>query len=88
MNEEEITKEMAYLCIGEDLNKLNEHQIYLIDFHGIKYYEVDNCKLIRNEKRIYCSCNESYCWHVFKVIFDSKKAQSRQLDIISCSQTF
>ena len=76
----EITKEMAYLCIGEDIFKLSKHSLYIIDFHGIKYYEVDKQKLIKDDKRIYCSCNENYCWHVFKLIFDEKDAEPKKLE--------
>ena len=74
MNSSEITKEMAYLCIGEEINKLNTEQIFYEHFKGIKYFIIGNEKLICGEDGIFCSCNERYCWHVFKLVFDEKKA--------------
>ena len=65
---------MAYLCIGDDMDRLESTNIYVYSFKGVKYFEVDLQKVIKGESVIFCSCNENYCWHIFKVLFDEKKA--------------
>ena len=74
MNFKEVTREMAYLCIGDEIDQLDSVQIFYKFFKGIKYFLVSEEKVIRVENGIFCSCNESYCWHIFKVVFDEKKA--------------
>lgn len=77
MHIEGINKEMVYLCIGDDLLKIKETELFVEYFQGVKYYVVDKCKIICGEKRIFCSCNENYCWHIFKVVLDEKSAKSK-----------
>ena len=72
MNTEIISIEMAYLFIGEDIKNFKKHKLEEKYFQGIKYYETDNNKIIKNEKIYFCSCNESYCWHIFRVIFEDQ----------------
>jgi hypothetical protein len=78
MNREGITNEMVYLCIGDDLEKIASTQIYARYFQGIKYYTVGQFSLIEGEAQIFCSCNENYCWHIFKLVLDGKKAIDSQ----------
>lgn len=70
METEGITKEMVYLCIGDELNNLNTTEISVEYFEGIKYYLIGGFSLIRGESLIHCSCNQNYCWHIFKLILD------------------
>ncbi len=65
---DEITDEMIYLCIGEDFRHIKNSKVIIKYFKGVKYYTVDNFNLIANKLQIFCSCNESYCWHIFKII--------------------
>lgn len=76
MLKNKITREMVYLCIGEDLDLLDNAQLYYKFFKGVKYFKVDENYLICNEGQIFCSCNERYCWHVFKVVLDEEKAKA------------
>ena len=69
MNFEKITREMVYLCIGEDLEILDKSEIKVEYFHGIKYFIVDShWNIIKGENSLLCSCNENYCWHIFRVV--------------------
>ena len=52
------------------MDKIDTEEIVYRVFKGVKLYEVGNERVIRGEKGIFCSCNESYCWHIFKVVFD------------------
>lgn len=72
----EITKEMVYLCIGDDIQYLDYENIYYDVFKGVKYYIVENEKVLKEEEQLFCSCNENYCWHIFKVILNNKIAKS------------
>lgn len=69
-----ITREMIYLCIGEEINKINTEQIFYTNFKGIKYYLIGDEKIISGENGIFCSCNQRYCWHIFKFVLDEEKA--------------
>lgn len=75
----EITREMAYLCIGEDLEKIDLSELTFKVFKGIKYYLVDDYKVIEHESQLFCSCNESYCWHIFKIVLDKDKAKLKTM---------
>ena len=81
MNSDGITKEMAYLCIGDEMDNLGKEQIFYKNFKGIKYFSVGGENVIRGENGIFCSCNQSYCWHIFKLVFDEKKAIRNDTDI-------
>jgi hypothetical protein len=78
MSPNEITREMAYLCIGEEINKVNTEQILYSNFRGIKYFIIGKEKVIKGESGIFCSCNQNYCWHIFKLVFDEAQALKKQ----------
>lgn len=69
-----ITREMVYLCIGDDIEHVERSKIHVEYFKGIKYFTVCGFHIIRGESQIFCSCNESYCWHIFKLILDEDNA--------------
>lgn len=77
MQNRKVTREMAYLCIGDDLELVDKTPIYMETFKGVKYYIVDDVKLICKDSYIFSSCNEKYCWHVFKVALDKENAVNR-----------
>lgn len=68
----EITKEMVYLCIGDDLKKIENTKIQIVYFQGIKYFEINEYRIIEGNEILFCSCNEKYCWHIFKVVLEKK----------------
>lgn len=74
MDFKNINREMAYLCIGNEIGKLDTEPIFYNVFKGVKYFFIGNEKVIKGEKSIFCSCNQNYCWHIFKLVFDEKKA--------------
>ncbi|ELA42563.1 uncharacterized protein VICG_00315 [Vittaforma corneae ATCC 50505] len=74
MDYSNITREMVYLCIGEDLELLDSSELYCTFFKGIKYFIAGTEKVIRGDSQIFCSCNERYCWHIFKVVLDEDRA--------------
>lgn len=69
-----ITREMVFLCIGDDLQIIDSTELKYKIFEGIKYYVVSGFKVIERENQMFCSCNYSYCWHIFKVVLDKEKA--------------
>lgn len=60
-----VTREMVYLCIGEDMRYLQTETVTTEYFRGIKYYRVGEWSLIRGKSQIHCSCGASHCWHIF-----------------------
>ncbi|KAI4292504.1 hypothetical protein PAPHI01_1778 [Pancytospora philotis] len=70
-----VTREMVYLCIGDELGLVDQSELRVHYFHGIRYYTVADAKLIRGDSRIHCSCGADYCWHIFKVLMDADKAR-------------
>lgn len=74
MNNENISRELIYLCVGEEINRMDNSTVKFENFYGIRYYTVDESyQVIFGTDRIYCSCNERYCWHIFKIISINKK---------------
>lgn len=69
-----ISRELVYLYIGNDLNLLDKSTLRYTVCQGIKYFLVDSHKVIHDKSEYFCSCNEKYCWHIFKVILDYKTA--------------
>ncbi|KAI5169193.1 hypothetical protein PAEPH01_0515 [Pancytospora epiphaga] len=75
----ELSREMLYLYIGNDINRMENSTLTVKYFKGIQYFEVDGIQLITDETRIYCACNESYCWHVFKVLVTEGKKFTKMI---------
>jgi hypothetical protein len=74
MNYNKITREMVYLCIGDDIDLLDNAILYYKIFRGVKYFIIGNERVIFGESQVFCSCNERYCWHIFKAVLDKNKA--------------
>lgn len=81
MNVQGISLEMAYLYVGDDVDRIKTARLYVKYFKGIKYYEVDEHMLIKSERQIHCSCNEKYCWHILKLVIDEGKAISKSYSL-------
>lgn len=78
MLNKDITREMVYLCTGEDLELIDTMEIYYNSFKGVKYYTVGENRIIGNGRQLFCSCNETYCWHILKVALDESKAKRKE----------
>ena len=64
-----ISREMIFLCIGNDIEKLDKSTIKKENFRGIEFYIVDDkWRIIWGSEKLHCSCNERYCWHIFKAL--------------------
>lgn len=74
VNKESLSREMVFLCIGaEDMRRLDTEIAISMAFRGLKYFTVGNERVIRGLKgfcgeRVFCSCGERYCWHIFKLV--------------------
>lgn len=69
-----ITREMAYLCIGDDIELLDDASMHQETFQGVRYFVVGDNYVIRGESQTFCSCNEKYCWHIFKTVLDENNS--------------
>lgn len=63
-----MSRETAYLCVGDELANVDASVLETHHFEGIRYYSVGGERLIAGHGRVFCSCNGRYCWHVIKVV--------------------
>lgn len=77
MGSKGLTKELMYLLVGDDMDRICKSTVEMIERHSVVYFRVEDAFVIRGAK-YYCSCSDEVCWHILRVILEVDHAKPQK----------